>query len=82
MLRADMDALPIAEGIGLDYASSATATDADGAEVPVMHACGHDMHVTWLAGAATLLAASRESWVGRRSPSSSRPRRPPAERRR
>jgi hippurate hydrolase len=64
MLRADMDALPVAEATGLDYASSVTATDESGAEVPVMHACGHDMHVTWLAGAAALLARERGAWSG------------------
>lgn len=46
MLRADMDALPVKEATGLPYASNATATDADGKTVPVMHACGHDIHVT------------------------------------
>jgi amidohydrolase len=64
MLRADMDALPIREASGVPYASTATARDADGNEVPVMHACGHDMHVTWLAGATTLLAQSRDAWQG------------------
>jgi amidohydrolase len=64
MLRADMDALPVREGTGLPYASTVTATDADGRETPVMHACGHDMHVTWLAGAAGLLARSRDAWHG------------------
>jgi amidohydrolase len=64
MLRADMDALPVAEATGLDYASTATATDPDGAEVPVMHACGHDMHVAWLAGATALLAEGSEAWSG------------------
>ena len=59
MLRADMDALPVLEATGLPYASTATATGPDGQETPVMHACGHDMHVAWLAGAATLLARSR-----------------------
>jgi amidohydrolase len=64
MLRADMDALPVAEATGLDYASIVTMMDAEGAEVPVMHACGHDMHVTWLAGTTALLAASRDAWSG------------------
>jgi amidohydrolase len=64
MLRADMDALPVKEATGLAYASTATATGPDGHETPVMHACGHDMHVTWLAGAATLLARARDAWHG------------------
>ena len=64
MLRADMDALPVEEATGLPYASKATATDADGNEVPVMHACGHDMHVAWLIGATTLLAQARDPWRG------------------
>src|SRR4051812_38968088 len=64
MLRADMDALPVKEATGLPYASTTTATDRNGDEVPVMHACGHDMHVTWLAGAAALLAAARDAWHG------------------
>jgi hippurate hydrolase len=64
MLRADMDALPVKEATGLPYASTATATDPSGAEVPVMHACGHDMHVAWLAGATALLAGARDSWHG------------------
>jgi hippurate hydrolase len=64
MLRADMDALPVREATGLDYASTATATDADGRRTPVMHACGHDMHVTWLAGATALLARARDAWRG------------------
>ena len=64
MLRADMDALPVEEATGLDYASTATATDREGKIVHVMHACGHDMHVTWLAGAIHLLAHTREAWRG------------------
>ncbi len=64
MLRADMDGLPVREATGLPYASNVTATDRDGKTVPVMHACGHDMHVTWLVGAATLLAQARDAWQG------------------
>jgi amidohydrolase len=64
MLRADMDALPVKEATGLPYASSITATDSDGKTVPVMHACGHDMHVTWLIGATTLFARTRDAWRG------------------
>jgi metal-dependent amidase/aminoacylase/carboxypeptidase family protein len=47
-----MGALPVREATGLPYVSTVTATDADGNEVPVAHACGHDMHVTCLLGAA------------------------------
>ena len=64
MLRADMDALPVQEATGLPYASKVTATDSTGKTVPVMHACGHDMHVTWLIGAATLFAKARDAWKG------------------
>jgi amidohydrolase len=64
MLRADMDALPVEEATGAPYASSAKTEDRMGETVPVMHACGHDMHVTWLVGASTLLARAREAWQG------------------
>jgi len=64
MLRADMDALPVEEATGAPYASKATATDRDGNTVPVMHACGHDMHVTWLVGATALMAQARDRWRG------------------
>jgi len=64
MLRADMDALPVAEDTGLPYASKVTATDAEGNTVPVAHLCGHDMHVAWLAGASALLARARDVWKG------------------
>jgi len=64
MLRADMDALPVKEATGLPYASTATATDENGKTVPVAHACGHDIHVTWLVGATTLLAQARDAWKG------------------
>jgi len=64
MLRADMDALPVKELTGLPYASKLTATDREGKTVPVMHACGHDMHVAWLVGAITLFAEARDNWRG------------------
>jgi amidohydrolase len=64
MLRADMDALPVKEATGLPYASTVMATDCDGKVVPVAHACGHDMHVAWLAGATALLAKTRDKWRG------------------
>lgn len=64
LLRADMDALPVGEDTGLDYASTVLATDADGNQVPVMHACGHDVHVTALLGAAQLLADGAQHWAG------------------
>ncbi|MCS0589754.1 M20 family metallopeptidase [Massilia norwichensis] len=64
MLRADMDALPVEEATGLPYASKIRVTNREGKSVPVMHACGHDMHVAWLAGATALLAQSRDAWQG------------------
>lgn len=64
LLRADMDALPVLEATGLPYASEVRGVDDSGREVPVAHACGHDMHVTCLLGAAALLAADRDSWRG------------------
>ncbi|MFE8956436.1 amidohydrolase [Streptomyces althioticus] len=64
LLRADMDALPVQEQTALAYASTSTGTDSDGSTVPVMHACGHDMHVACLLGAAAELAADRSSWQG------------------
>ena len=64
MLRADMDALPVEEATGVPYASHVKAKDREGKTVPVMHACGHDMHVAWLVGATTLLAQTRAHWKG------------------
>ncbi len=64
MLRADMDGLPVREDTGLPYASTVTAPGPDGAEVPVMHACGHDVHVTCLLGALRELGAARRAWSG------------------
>lgn len=62
--RADSDGLPIAEDTGAEYASRATGTLADGTEVPVMHGCGHDTHVTAGLITAKLLARQREAWAG------------------
>ena len=64
MLRADMDALPVAESTGLAYASRIIGKHADGNSVPVGHMCGHDMHVAWLVGATTLLSQARNAWKG------------------
>jgi amidohydrolase len=64
MLRADIDALPVEEQTGLPYASKDRATGQDGDEVPVMHACGHDMHTTCLLGAAEVLARTPDTWSG------------------
>lgn len=64
MLRADMDALPIEEATGLPYASKEKMKDRQGNTVPVGHMCGHDMHVTWLAGAAALFSQARDAWHG------------------
>jgi amidohydrolase len=64
LLRADMDALPVEEATGLPYASTVTAVGTDGVGVPVMHACGHDMHVACLLGAAELLARGADHWRG------------------
>jgi amidohydrolase len=65
LLRADMDGLPLLEKTGLDYASSVRATDRLGNDVPVMHGCGHDVHVTCLLGAASRLATERGAYAGR-----------------
>ena len=64
LVRADLDALPVEEETGLPYASTVRVTGTDDREVPVMHACGHDMHTTCLLGAATLLARAAGSWSG------------------
>jgi len=63
LVRTDMDALPIAEQTGLDYASRVKAQTEAGA-LPVMHACGHDMHMTVWLGTARRLAAQRRQWQG------------------
>jgi len=64
MVRGDMDALPIEEATGLPYRSTVRARNERGEEVPVMHACGHDMHTTILVGTAALLMRLKDQWSG------------------
>jgi hippurate hydrolase len=64
LVRADMDGLPLREDTGLAYASTVTQVDITGVEQPVMHACGHDVHVTSMVGTAKRLVAMRGSWSG------------------
>jgi len=64
LVRADMDALPVEEQTGLPYASRVRGIYRDGKEVPVMHACGHDVHMTSLLGVARLLAKLKNTWQG------------------
>lgn len=64
LLRADTDALPVEEKTGLQYASTARMKDLDGVEKPVMHACGHDMHITSLLAAAECLVRCKDEWSG------------------
>lgn len=64
MLRTDLDALPVEEKTGVAWASRASGKDDEGRPIPVMHACGHDLHMTVWTGAATLLARAKGSWRG------------------
>ncbi|KAK9417327.1 putative Hippurate hydrolase [Seiridium unicorne] len=64
LLRADLDGLPVEEKTGLDYACRKRMTDQFGVDQPVMHACGHDMHLTALVGAADVLLTCRQAWSG------------------
>lgn len=64
LIRADMDGLPVAERSGLSYASTARQIDPAGVEQAVMHACGHDVHMTALVGTARQLAARKDAWSG------------------
>lgn len=64
MLRSDMDALPMEELSNVPYSSKCTAINAKGKTVPVAHTCGHDMHVTWLVSASTLMAEHKDLWNG------------------
>ncbi|MDB6168741.1 MAG: amidohydrolase [Verrucomicrobia bacterium] len=64
LVRTDLDGLPVEEETGLPYASKDRGTDPAGRDVPVMHACGHDVHMTVFTGAARLLAGLRDRWSG------------------
>lgn len=64
LVRTDLDALPVKEATGLAYASEVTAIEQNGQEVSVMHACGHDVHMTVFVGVARRLAANKGDWSG------------------
>ncbi len=64
MLRTELDALPVEEKTGLPYASKVRTKDNSGRDVPVMHACGHDLHMATLVATATIMAHSKETWHG------------------
>ncbi|MGC2534990.1 MAG: amidohydrolase [Candidatus Sulfotelmatobacter sp.] len=64
MLRTELDALPVEEKTGLPYASKVHAKDDAGHEVPVMHACGHDLHMASIIGTAAIMAHSKDTWHG------------------
>jgi hippurate hydrolase len=65
LIRTDLDALPVDEKTGLPYASKVRFRMPGGQEVPVMHACGHDIHISSLVGTARMLASMRKSWHGK-----------------
>ena len=64
LVRTDLDALPVHEETGVPYASTVTTKSDDGKDVPVMHACGHDIHMSTFIGTARALAKSKEKWHG------------------
>src|SRR6195256_212874 len=64
MLRTELDALPVEEKTGLPYASKVHVKDDSGRDVPVMHACGHDLHMAALVGTAAIMAHSKQNWHG------------------
>src|SRR5688572_10198791 len=64
MYRADMDCNSVKETTGLSYASTRIMKKEDGSETPVMHACGHDAHVTWMLGIAKMMITSKDKWKG------------------
>src|SRR5205085_6427854 len=64
MLRTELDALPVEEQTGLPYASKVRAKDDSGRDVGVMHACGHELHIASLFGAAAIMARTKDTWHG------------------
>ncbi len=64
MYRADMDCNPVKEITGFSYASTRTVKKEDGTETPVMHACGHDAHITWMLGVAKIMMILKSEWKG------------------
>src|SRR5215467_239678 len=64
MLRTELDALPVEEKTGLAYASKVHTKDSAGLDVPVMHACGHDLHMASLEGTAAIMSRSKDTWHG------------------
>src|SRR6202171_3530234 len=64
MMRTELDALPVEEKTGLPYASKVHVKDDSGRDVPVMHACGHDLHIAALVGTAAIMAHSKQNWHG------------------
>ncbi len=64
LVRTDLDALPVHEETGLPYASTVTTKNDEGKEVPVMHACGHDAHISMFIGVARVLAKLKDQWHG------------------
>ena len=64
MLRTELDALPVEEKTGLAYASKVTTKNDAGLTVPVMHACGHDIHMAALVGTAEIMAKTKDQWHG------------------
>jgi len=64
LVRTDMDALPVQEQTGASYASKVTMTNVEGKEMPVMHACGHDIHMSALIGTARALGKLKDKWHG------------------
>src|SRR6266540_2168776 len=64
LIRSDLDGLPVAEETGLPYASTTRTTDLSGKDVSVMHACGHDVHMSVLVGTARQMGALKDHWSG------------------